>query len=228
MFKTFIKDNRSRWPNICTVFEGYFKSGSMIDVMKAYYNPLMTFTPSDKQLCLMDLWGFDKDEMMSKFESKSKSTKYSAWKNLADKLSKSVEQVYVILEHPAEEISKYQRKLELFQVSTEIDKVMDLWINMSADNALEIIAIEAGITLESVRNLVIYDFEEYKFSKSSLELIKIWGYDFNQFIKILDDEGTMAAFEYLIENRRDFGLFRKVLYSTAVIRVQRTLVSVRL
>ena len=211
MFKTFIKDNRSRWPNICTVFEGYFKSGSMIDVMKAYYNPLMTFTPSDKQLCLMDLWGFDKDEMMSKFESKSKSTKYSAWKNLADKLSKSVEQVYVILEHPAVEISKYQRKLELFQVSTEIDNVMDLWINMSADNALEIIAIEAGITLESVRNLVIYDFEEYKFSKSSLELIKIWGYDFNQFIKILDDEGTMAAFEYLIENRQDFGLFRKVL-----------------
>ena len=66
MFKTFIKDNRSRWPNICTVFEGYFKSGSMIDVMKAYYNPLMTFTPNEKQLCLMELWGFDKDEMMSK------------------------------------------------------------------------------------------------------------------------------------------------------------------
>ena len=66
LFKTFIKDNRSRWPNICTVFEGYFKSGSMIDVMKAYYNPLMTFTPNEKQLCLMELWGFDKDEMMSK------------------------------------------------------------------------------------------------------------------------------------------------------------------
>ena len=102
VFKTFIKDNRSRWPNICTVqgspyrkntnkiwkisdrtgpglikfrkspwipgtvFEGYFKSGSMIDVMKAYYNPLMTFTPNEKQLCLMELWGFDKDEMMSK------------------------------------------------------------------------------------------------------------------------------------------------------------------
>jgi len=48
------------------VFEGYFKSGSMIDVMKAYYNPLMTFTPNEKQLCLMELWGFDKDEMMSK------------------------------------------------------------------------------------------------------------------------------------------------------------------
>ena len=72
VFKTFIKDNRSRWPNICTVFEGYFKSGSMIDVMKAYYNPLMTFTPNEKQLCLMDLWGFDKDEMIQKFESKSK------------------------------------------------------------------------------------------------------------------------------------------------------------
>ena len=48
------------------MFEGYFKSGSMIDVMKAYYNPLMTFTPNEKQLCLMELWGFDKDEMMSK------------------------------------------------------------------------------------------------------------------------------------------------------------------
>ena len=71
VFKTFIKDNRSRWPNICTVFEGYFKSGSMIDVMKAYYNPLMTFTPNEKQLCLMELWGFDKDEMTSKFESKA-------------------------------------------------------------------------------------------------------------------------------------------------------------
>ena len=211
VFKTFIKDNRSRWPNICTVFEGYFKSGSMIDVMKAYYNPLMTFTPNENQLCLMELWGFDKDEMMSKFESKSKSTKYSAWKNLADKLTKSVEQVYVILEHPDEEISKYQRKFELFQVS-DIDHVMDLWINMSADNALEIIAIEAGITLESVRNLVIYDFEEYKFTKASLDLIKIWGYDFNEFTKISEDKGTMAAFEYLIENRRDFGLFRNVLY----------------
>ena len=142
---------------------------------------------------------------------KSKSTKYSAWKNLADKLSKSVEQVYVILEHPTEEISKYKRKLELFQVS-EIDKVMDLWINMSADNALEVIAIEAGITLESVRNLVIYDLEEYKFTKASLELIKIWGYNFNEFTKISENEGTMAAFEYLIENRRDFGLFRNVLY----------------
>ena len=85
----------------------------------------------------------------SKFESKSKSTKYSAWKNLADKLTKSVEQVYVILEHPDEEISKYQRKFELFQVS-DIDHVMDLWINMSADNALEIIAIEARVTNQQV------------------------------------------------------------------------------
>ena len=126
-------------------------------------------------------------------------------------MTKSVEQVYVILEHPDEEISKYQRKFELFQVS-DIDHVMDLWINMSADNALEIIAIEAGITLESVRNLVIYDLEEYKFTKASLDLIKIWGYDFNEFTKISEDKGTMAAFEYLIENRRDFGLFRNVLY----------------
>ena len=126
-------------------------------------------------------------------------------------MTKSVEQVYVILEHPDEEVSKYQRKFELFQVS-DIDHVMDLWINMSADNALEIIAIEAGITLESVRNLVIYDLEEYKFTKASLDLIKIWGYDFNEFTKISEDKGTMAAFEYLIENRRDFGLFRNVLY----------------
>ena len=127
-------------------------------------------------------------------------------------MTKSVEQVYVTLEHPDEEISKYQRKFELFQVS-DIDHIMDLWINMSADNALEIIAIEAGITLESVRNLVIYDFEEYKFTKASLDLIKIWGYDFNEFTKISEDKGTMAAFEYLIENRRDFGLFRNVLYA---------------
>ena len=117
------------------------------------------------------------------------------------------------MEQPTEEISKYKRKLELFQVS-EIDKVMDLWINMSADNALEVIAIEAGITLESVRNLVIYDLEEYKFTKASLELIKIWGYNFNEFTKISENDGTMAAFEYLIENRRDYGLFRNVLYRT--------------
>ena len=64
-------------------------------------------------------------------------------------MTKSVEQVYVILEHPDEEISKYQRKFELFQVS-DIDHVMDLWINMSADNALEIIAIEARVTNQQV------------------------------------------------------------------------------
>ena len=87
--------------------------------------------------------------MTYRLSSQSMTERFYTWKRLSKAIGTTVEETYVKIMDSNSIMETYKEMLKLMKVS-DVDAIISLWIDQSADNALQAVSMELRLPMDTV------------------------------------------------------------------------------